>query len=161
MAIFFNTRGEEHSDFRNTSEHGFVLEGLHWKSAEHYVQAQRFDCDEAREIIRNSTYAFAAKTLARERPEALRGDWSEARDTVMEKAQRAKFASHPVLAEKLKATGEAELIEASSMNKHWGAGPCGTGKNMLGRILMKIRADLKASLEAATASGADLENRLG
>jgi ribA/ribD-fused uncharacterized protein len=158
MAIFFNTRGEQHREFRHTSEHGFVLEGLHWKSVAHYVEAQRFDCDEARDLVRESTYAFAAKTLARERPNALRPNWLQMRDGAMEKAQRAKFASHPVLAEKLTSTGNAEIIEASPMSKHWGAGSDGTGKNMLGRILMKIRADLRASLEAASAG---TENRLG
>jgi len=158
VAIFFNTRGEDYSEFRNSSEHGFVLEGVHWKTAEHYVQAQRFDCDEAREIVRNSTYAFAAKTLARERPDALRPDWPVVRDEVMERAQRAKFTSHPVLADKLKGTGEAEIIEASPLSKHWGAGACGTGQNMLGRILMKIRKDLKATLQSASR---ETENRLG
>lgn len=158
MAIFFNTRGEQYREFRSSSDHGFELEGAHWKSAEHYVQAQRFECNDARELVRKSAYAFAAKSIAREKPEALRDDWHVVRDQVMEKAVRAKFASHPHLSAKLKATGEAEIIEASPMSRHWGAGADGLGKNMLGRILMKLRAELKESLEAA---GPQAESRLG
>jgi len=158
MAIFFNTRGEQNQEFKNTSDHAFTLDGEFWKSAEHYVQAQRFSCPEARSLVRESTYAFAAKAIARERPEALRQDWHIVRDNVMEKAVRTKFASHPSLGDKLCATGDAEIIEASPMSHHWGAGADGTGKNMLGRILMKIRDDLHKSLRLA---GGKRENRLG
>jgi len=158
MAIFFNTRGEQHREFRNTSEHSFILEGNYWKTAEHYVQAQRFQCDEAKELVRDSEYAFAAKSIARERPDALRDDWHTVRDSVMEKAVRTKFAAHPKLGEKLKATGDAEIIEASPFNHYWGAGADGKGKNILGRILMKIRTELQESL---LLTGAQSENRLG
>jgi N-glycosidase YbiA len=158
MAIFFNTRGEQHGDFKNTSAHAFTLEGEIWQSAEHYVQAQRFCCDKAKARVRDSDYAFVGKAIARERPEALRADWEKVRDGVMEKAVRSKFASHPSLCAKLCATGDAEIIEASALSKHWGAGADGTGKNMLGRILMKIRSDLRASLQS---TGAPSEKRLG
>ena len=158
MAIFFNTRGEQHRDFRNTSEHSFTLDGELWQSAEHYVQAQRFSCDKAKAEVRDSAYAFSAKTLARERPDSLREDWHTVRDEVMEKAVRTKFASHPSLSDKLCATGDAEIIEASPMSHHWGAGADGTGKNMLGRILMKIREDLRDSLQSASGQQ---ENRIG
>jgi len=158
MAIFFNTRGENYGEFRNSSEHGFMLEGNYWKSADHYVQAQRFQCAETQALVRESAYAFTAKSLARERPYALRNDWHIVRDRVMENAVRAKFAAHPPLTEKLQSTGDAEIIEASPMSRYWGAGADGTGKNMLGRILMKVRAELKENLLAASA---DAEKRIG
>lgn len=48
------------------------------------------------------------------------------------------------------ATGDEELVEDSVQNSDpahrdafWGNGPDGTGKNMLGKILMKIREELK------------------
>lgn len=158
MAIFFNGRGEENREFKNTSPHGIMLDGEHWRSAEHYVQAQRFSCSEIQEQVRESAYPFSAKTIAREHPEALRGDWNEIRNAVVEKAMRTKFNSHPELSEKLCATGEAEIIEASAMSHHWGAGADGLGKNILGRILMKIRQDLRESLKV---SGDVRENRIG
>lgn len=158
MAIFFNTRGENYQEFKNCSAHDFELEGEHWKSAEHYVQAQRFECNEIRALVRDSAYAFTAKSIARENPQALRDDWHIVRDQVVESAVRAKFASHPHLQEKLASTGEAEIIEASPMSRYWGAGADGTGKNMLGRILMKVRRELRESLQSASA---DAEKRIG
>jgi len=158
MAIFFNGRGEENREFKNSSPHSITLDGEHWHSAEHYVQAQRFKCSEIQAQVRESAYPFSAKTIARERPETLREDWYEIRDTVVEKAVRSKFQAHPELSKKLCATGEAEIIEASAMSHHWGAGADGTGKNTLGRILMKIRRDLQESLSS---SGEIRENRIG
>lgn len=158
MAIFFNTRGEKYREFRNTSAHGFMLDGEHWQSAEHYVQAQRFDCDKAKAEVREAPYAFTAKAIARERPEALRSDWNQVRDSVMEKAVRCKFSSDPALGGALAATGNDEIIEASALSHYWGAGADGTGLNKLGRILMKVRKELQESLRAA---GMQEQNRLG
>ena len=158
MAIFFNTRGDKYSEFRNTSEHSFTLDGEQWQSAEHYVQAQRFKCEEAKAEVRKAPYAFVAKAIARARPEALRSDWHTVRDSVMEKAVRSKFASHPELGERLAQTGADEIIEASALSHYWGAGADGRGLNKLGKIMMKVRTELQESLAAA---GALAQNRLG
>ncbi len=147
MAIFFNTRFDQHTGFRNTSSHAVELDGTHWRSVEHYVQAQRFDCETAREEIRNADYAFEAKSLARKRPEALREDWHDVRDQIMETALRAKFEKHENLACTLASTGDEELIEASPMSRYWGAGADGLGRNKLGEILMKIRSELRQTLQ--------------
>lgn len=143
MAIFFNTRLDGYEGFRTTSEHAVELDGIHWRSVEHYVQAQRFKCETTREEIRTADYAFEAKSLARTRPDALRHDWEDVRDEIMEIANRAKFSKHKQLAETLKATEDEELIEASPMSRYWGAGADGLGRNRLGEILMKIRDELR------------------
>lgn len=158
MAIFFNTRKETHPDFRNTSAHAIKLGDEHWPTVEHYVQAQRFECKELQAEVRAAMYAFEAKALARRRPDALRNDWDEIRDLVMETAIREKFKQHPCLQKELENTGDEEIIEASPVNTYWGAGASGTGKNMLGRILMKVREEFKTSLKP---SGGSFENRLG
>jgi N-glycosidase YbiA len=41
-------------------------------------------------------------------------------------------------------TGDEELIEATTNDYYWGCGTNGTGKNMLGRILMEVRAEVRA-----------------
>ena len=40
-------------------------------------------------------------------------------------------------------TGEATLVEHTSNDAYWGDGGDGSGKNMLGQILMKIRDELR------------------
>ncbi len=158
MAIFFNTRKETHPDFRTTSAHPIRLGDEHWPTVEHYVQAQRFDCKKLQAEVRAAMYAFEAKALARQRPDALRNDWEIVRDDVMESAIREKFRQHPCLRDALKATGTEEIIEASPMNTHWAVGAAGTGKNMLGRIMMKIRDELSRSFDH---TGDEPESRLG
>jgi len=158
MAIFFNTRKETHPDFRITSAHAIQLENEEWPTVEHYVLAQRFECKKLQAEVRAAMYAFEAKALARERPDALRNDWEIVRDQVMETAIREKFRQHPCLREVLTATGSEEIIEASALSTYWGAGATGTGKNMLGRILMKIRGELRKSFDYG---GESPEDRLG
>lgn len=45
---------------------------------------------------------------------------------------------------KLLATGDAELVEYARSDSYWGCGADGSGKNMLGRILMEVQAELRA-----------------
>lgn len=80
-----------------------------------------------------------AKRLGRQ--VKLRTDWESVKQTIMEDIVRAKFEQNPHLREKLLLTGTAELIEGNSWNDtYWGV--CrGKGRNELGKILMKIRAE--------------------
>jgi len=62
----------------------------------------------------------------------------------MREAVRAKFTQHAELREKLVATGEAKIVEHTEKDAYWADGGDGSGKNMLGRILMELRAELRA-----------------
>jgi predicted NAD-dependent protein-ADP-ribosyltransferase YbiA (DUF1768 family) len=46
----------------------------------------------------------------------------------------------------LLSTGNATLIEDSPMDFYWGCGSDGTGKNMLGKILMEYRDILNSDM---------------
>lgn len=71
----------------------------------------------------------------------IRTDWNDVRLSVMEELLRIKFTI-PELKEKLKGTGDAELIESNTWGDYF-YGVCrGRGKNHLGKLLMKIRAEL-------------------
>ena len=48
---------------------------------------------------------------------------------------------------KLIATGDRELIEDSWRDDFWGWGPDKDGKNILGKLWMEIREELRASNE--------------
>ena len=43
----------------------------------------------------------------------------------------------------LLATGDKELVENAPGDYYWGCGADGSGRNMLGRILMELRAELR------------------
>ena len=80
---------------------------------------------------------------------ALREDWEEVKDGIMEEILRAKFTQNPELMEKLSATGQALLVEGNDWkDTYWGFDVnLGCGENMLGRILMRIRADHQGKLK--------------
>lgn len=60
----------------------------------------------------------------------------------MRAAVQAKFAQHADLRAILLGTGDGEIIENAPRDYYWGCGATGTGKNMLGIILMETRAAL-------------------
>ncbi|NUJ19468.1 NADAR family protein [Bacillus glycinifermentans] len=73
----------------------------------------------------------------------LRPDWEEAKETFMYEIVKAKFEQNAHLKNKLLQTGESILIEGNTWgDKIWGV--CdGVGENKLGKILMKVRNELK------------------
>lgn len=73
----------------------------------------------------------------------LRKDWEEVKDGIMYNVCYAKFTQNPDLKEKLIATGDKELVEGNTWgDRCWGV--CnGVGENRLGKILMRIREELR------------------
>ena len=74
----------------------------------------------------------------------LREDWEEVKDQVMYEVCFAKFSQEKSLKSALLQTGDAELIEGNTWgDRVWGV--CdGVGENRLGKILMRIRDELRA-----------------
>ena len=141
---FYSTR-DEYGAFSNFSRHPFTLDGKRWPTSEHYFQAQNFVGTEHVAEIRAARSPMDAARMGRDRSRPLRRDWNKAKDDVMRRAVRAKFEAHPELRELLLSTGDAELVEAAPNDFYWGAGADGSGRNMLGRILMEVREALRAA----------------
>ena len=77
----------------------------------------------------------------------LRRDWEQVKDRIMEEIVRAKFSQNKELKEQLLATGDAQLVEGNRWNdRYWGVDiRSGVGENHLGKILMKVRSELRLS----------------
>ena len=75
----------------------------------------------------------------------VRPNWNQIKIARMRWVLRLKFdrTERYSLWRSLVDTGDAALIEASSMDAFWGAGKKGNGKNMLGRLLMEVRGELQ------------------
>ena len=71
-------------------------------------------------------------------------NWDAIKDEVMYRAVRRKFELHGDLRTLLLATGEEDIVEAAPTDYYWGVGREGTGQNKLGKILERIRAELRA-----------------
>lgn len=127
----------------NHSAHPIVLQGKTWPTSEHYFQAQKFPGSKHAETIRREPSSTVAAEMGRDRSQPLRPDWNSAKDNLMREAVRAKFEQHADIRAVLLATGEATLVEHTDKDAYWGDGGDGSGRNMLGRILMEVRDCLR------------------
>lgn len=138
---FYRTSGP-YGCFSNFSKHSVLVAGKRWPTSEHYFQAQKFPGTEIEELIRHAPSAGIAANMGRSRDHPLRPDWEEVKDAVMYDVVLAKFSQHEALRDVLLGTGDATLVEHTANDSYWGDGSDGTGKNMLGQILMKVRNEL-------------------
>ena len=145
MTIYFYSVNEDYGAFSNFSAHGFELDGKYWKTSEHYFQAQKFAGTKHEDEIRQAVTPKKAADMGRRRDIPLRQDWEKVKDDVMRRAVLKKFQAHGDIRQMLLDTGDEELVEKTTGDYYWGCGTDGTGKNMLGKILMEVRTTLRNS----------------
>lgn len=143
MTIYFYSTNDKYGKFSNFTTAPILLDGKTWKTVEHYFQAQKFAGTEQENEIRNAATPMIAANKGRSRKYPLRHDWESVKDQIMRSAVTAKFEQHPELRQLLLSTGEEPIIEKTTTDLYWGCGTDGTGKNMLGIILMEVRDRLK------------------
>jgi hypothetical protein len=143
MPIYFYSTREQYGCFSNFSPHGFKFDGLYWYTSEHYFQAQKFVGTPHAEQIRLVKAPKEAARMGRERTRPLRQDWEKVKDDIMRKAVLGKFKTHADIRDILLSTSNEEIVENSPIDFYWGCGSDGSGKNMLGKILMEVREILR------------------
>lgn len=127
----------------NFAPYPFTVDGILYRTSEHYYQSRKFmNTVDSMAVIQAKTPKEAA-LLGRSPSSELRYDWAGVKDNIMREAVGYKFAAHPNLASLLLSTGDEELIEDSPIDWYWGWGKDHTGKNMLGKILMEERRNLR------------------
>ena len=142
--LFYRANEVPYGPFGNfDTQHPITLNGKLWRSVEHYFQAQKFVGTEHEEAVRTADKPRDAAAMGRDRNRPLRADWETVKDDIMREAVRAKFTQYPALRYLLIETGDAELVEHTTNDHYWADGGDGTGKNMLGKILMEIREELR------------------
>ncbi|HVI01743.1 MAG TPA: NADAR family protein [Enhygromyxa sp.] len=141
--IRFYSVGDEFGEFSNFAAYPITLGGKRWPTSEHYFQAHKFSDPQLREKIRKAKTPMIAARLGRDRSAPLRRDWESVKVQVMTEAVLAKFTQHDDLRTLLLETGDAKLIEHTDNDAYWGDGGDGSGKNMLGIVLMRVRERLR------------------
>lgn len=106
------------------------------------------DMRSIRQAILMAPSAHEAFKIAERNRVHRRPDWDDVKVWIMREILRAKAAQHEYVRRKLLATGDRTLIENSWRDDFWGWGPNRDGKNMLGRLWMEVRAELRS--EGAT-----------
>jgi ribA/ribD-fused uncharacterized protein len=141
--IYFYRKGEAYGEFSNFAPYPVYLDGKRWPTAEHYFQAAKFENAKDREAIRYAKTPLLAARMGRDRKRKLRRDWESVKVGVMRQAVLTKFTQHEEIRAILLSTGDARLVEHTANDSYWGDGGDGSGKNMLGRILMEVREKLR------------------
>lgn len=130
-----------YSFLSNFSKSPIELDGELYATVEHAFQAAKTDVASEREKIRNLANPNWAKKAGMK--VTLRPGWDEKRVPVMRALLVKKFSTMK-LAEKLIATGDRPLFEGNWWGDvYWGT-VGGSGENILGKLLMEIRAELQA-----------------
>lgn len=126
------------------------FEGVTYPSTEHAYMAAKTTDPELREKIRRCETPGEAKRLARTfdlRPEWEQPDPQTRRPfkvEIMYRVIRQKFFRHMELGDLLLGTGDHHLVENSTgwNDRIWGVAD-GRGQNLLGRVLMDVREELR------------------
>jgi len=123
-----------------------------------YYKANFFgDKDMAKRIVEEGQIPKVAKELGGKVRNFKESDWSKVREQMMYNAIFRKFTSNRELMEKLLATGNKTLVEGTPMDPIWGVmvhwkddrildERNWRGKNLLGKVLMRVRQDLKSQI---------------
>jgi ribA/ribD-fused uncharacterized protein len=134
----------------------FAINNIIYPTAEHYMMAEKarlFGDDEAAQKILSAQTAKEAKALGREIRGYDEDTWSQNRCDIVYAANYSKFSQNISMKEFLLSTGASVLVEASPVDPVWGIGLSAEdpnahdpskwkGQNLLGFILMKVRAEL-------------------
>lgn len=117
-----------------------------YASVEHYYQSQKFKGTIWEEKIRLEKTAWEAKKLAwsDDASPFLLKEWDDIKLLVMKRALVAKFKKIDRMKNLLLSTGNAEIVEYSKKDYFWGRNEDGIGYNMLGKLLMELREEIKS-----------------
>ncbi len=129
-----------HLDF-DTSEHAY-----------HYAKFMGWDHKPINSHAQQAAYAILAARSAHEAFKIAEinkihrhSDWDSMKRDVMKDILIAKVSQHEYVRRKLLETGDRQLIENSHRDNIWGWGPNRDGQNLLGKLWMEIRAELRAT----------------
>lgn len=135
----------------------FVLDGITYPTAEHYMMAQKarlFGDAETLNAILASTDPAIAKKLGRQVKNFDNAVWNQHCFDYVVQGNIAKFSQNPELKNFLLNTGNRVLVEASPLDAIWGIGLATNhpnasdpqhwqGENLLGFALMAVREHLR------------------
>lgn len=141
-SLYFHDVDQEFGCFSNFSEHPVFINGVIWKTVEHFYQGQKFIDPEVRNKIRLSQSPVLAKEIAWDNKVIEVPDWNMKKQSVMLTGIQAKFQQHPELKKVLLSTGNRIIYEYSYNDNYWGDSGDKKGQNKLGKLLMEVRLKL-------------------
>ncbi len=145
-AIYFYP--PEYYVFDNFSSFQIEYKGKVYPTSEHAFQSVQFinESPKLAEAIRTAKSAHEAQKIAEENKDRKDSNWDKIKLDVMKEILHCKVEQHPYVKKKLLQSGDREIIEDSWRDDYWGWGEKEDGKNMLGKIWMIVRNEIRESL---------------
>ena len=155
--ICFHNPDEENGYLSNWFLSEFTVGGITFSSMEHDMMDEKAvwvkDQITAEKILQTDDVA-KIKALGRTVQNFDDEVWAKEREGIVYNGVLEKFRQNPELAEKLKKTGEEIIAECAVKDRIWGIGLSikdenrlsidkWRGQNLLGRILMRVREDIR------------------
>ena len=129
----------------NFSSFTLYRRGIRFDTSEAAYHFEKFpDYPDIQEAIRTAESAHEAFKIAEKHKACRRKDWDEVKIPIMKEILLSKASQHEYVRRKLLETGNRELVEDSWRDNYWGWGPNKDGKNMLGRLWMEVRSELRS-----------------
>lgn len=126
----------------NFSAHRVFFEGAEYMTAEHAYQAAKFQDPSMRQKIKDAPSAYLAREWAQTKEGRVEG-FEEKKIGIIKSIMKAKTEQHADVREKLSGTGEAVLEKNHPSDSYWGTGADGKGENVMGKLWMEIRNEMK------------------
>lgn len=124
----------------NFSAHEVLYMGVTYKTSEHAYQVAKFQDDVIRSQIANATSAYEAREIGQQtNGRTLNFD----KVAVMKEIMKAKLLQHEDVKAALLSTGNTVIEKNHPRDEFWGTAPDGTGQNVMGKIWMELRDELK------------------
>jgi ribA/ribD-fused uncharacterized protein len=136
----------EHEFYVLSNFSAFMVEWatLLFPTVEHAYHWAKFPLDPTKQAaLRHASSAHLALEMARRWQQYRREDWDAVKVDIMRDILRCKVEQHEYVRRKLLETGDRLLVEDSWRDDFWGWGPNRDGQNVMGKLWMQIRAELR------------------
>ena len=154
--ICFHNPDEENGYLSNWFLSEFTVDGIAFSSVEQYMMYEKavlFNDHATAEKVLQTNNAAEIKALGRTVRNFDDDVWIKNREEIVYKGVLEKFRQNAELSKKLKETGEDLIAECAVKDRIWGIGLSmqddgrlctdkWKGKNLLGKILMRVRDNI-------------------
>lgn len=127
----------------NFSSFSIEEDGILYITSEYLYHTKKFNDPEIKMQIIQARSTHDAQKIANQNKDKMREDWHDIKVDVMRDILRLKIDQHPYVKKKLLDTGDREIIENSWRDTFWGWGENKDGQNMLGKLWMELRGEIK------------------
>lgn len=155
--ICFHNPDEENGYLSNWYLSEFIIDDITFSSMEQYMMYEKailFHDQETAEKILQTDNVAEIKALGRTVQNFDDTVWGQSREEIVYKGVFEKFRQNPELRKRLERTGEEVIAECAVKDRIWGIGLSmkdkdrfcverWNGQNLLGKILMDVRKDIK------------------